>query len=227
MKRRRGPTRESAVWAYLPIVPLAVVELALRPFWPTRWNLYADWANFAFYSICLVAGFLLARSPVFEQAVHQEWKRATGVFLGGSVVWLLSALGVITAPLLLAVSTAVVGWSMIVVLLGFAHSHLMRTNALLDYLSESAYAVYILHQAAVVCIGYWIIQLPLGMAAKYGLLLAAAGATTMATYHFIVMPSPVARFALGMKPGRTGQAVGGGHMLDAPLIVRQATQTEE
>jgi len=115
-------------------------------------------------------------------------------------LWLLSVLGVITSPTLLAVSAAVVGWSLIVALLGLAHSCLTRTNAVLDYLRESAFPVYILHQMEIVCIGYGIIQLPLGMAAKYVLLLTAAFAATLATYHLIVRPISILRFAFGMKP---------------------------
>lgn len=65
----------------------------------------------------------------------------------------------------------------------------------------SVYPVYFLHQLAVVGIGYRIIQLPLGIAAKYALLLSAALITTLAVYEFTRRILAL-RFAFGMKPGR-------------------------
>lgn len=200
MKTRRSFTRASEAWVYLPIVPLASIEFTLRPRWPGYQNLYNDWANFAYYSTCLIAGFLLARYPALEDALHREWKRALVIGLLGMALRVPSATGIIISPVLSYVGLVVGGWGAIVALLGFAHSRLMHTNAVLDYLKESAFPVYILHQAAVVCIGYGIIQLPLGMAAKYALLLSASFAATMAAYQVIVRLIPILRFAFGMKP---------------------------
>jgi hypothetical protein len=98
------------------------------------------------------------------------------------------------------VGLVVGGWGMIVALLGFAYSRLTYTNALLEYLKEAAYPVYILHQAAVVCIGYGIVQLQSGIPLKYALLLVSAFAVTLAAYEFIVKRLPVLRFAFGMSP---------------------------
>src|ERR1051325_3263764 len=51
-------------WAvYLPIIPLAVIQLTMRSRWPGIYNLYNDWANIAYYSVFLVAGFFLACHP--------------------------------------------------------------------------------------------------------------------------------------------------------------------
>lgn len=200
IRTRRSFTGRGRAWVYLPVIPLALIEFTLRPHWPTRWNLYADWANFACYSTYLIAGFLLARYPALEQAAHREWKRALSLGLGGLVLWLLSVLGVITSPALLSVGVACAGWGIIVALLGVARSRFTHTNSVLDYLKESAYPVYILHQAAIVCIGYWIIQLSLGMAAKYTLLLAASFVVTLLVYQFIVRPISILRSAFGMKP---------------------------
>jgi glucan biosynthesis protein C len=200
MKTRRNPARVNAACLYLPMIPLILIEIVLRPHWPGMQNLYHDWANLAYYSTCLIAGFLLARYPAVEQALQREWKRALGVGLVGMVLRVPSATGLIISPVLSYVGLVVAGWGTIVALLGLAQSRLTRTNALLGYLSESAFPVYILHQAAVVCIGYAIVQLPLGIAGKYILLLAAAYTATLVAYQFVVRPIPVLRFAFGMKP---------------------------
>jgi membrane-bound acyltransferase YfiQ involved in biofilm formation len=200
MKTRLTLAQVSTGWVYSPMILLLSIEITLRPRWPSLNNLHNDWANLAYFSTCLITGFLLACYPALEQALQREWKRALGISLVGMVVRVPTAVGLVISSPLSAVSLVVAGWATIVALLGFARSRLTHTNVILDYFKESAYPVYILHQAAVVCIGYWIIQLSLGIAVKYTLLLAAALAATLATYHFIVRPIPILRFAFGMKP---------------------------
>ena len=43
------------------MLPLVVIQLLLRERWPGVQNLYDDWANFAYYTTYLFAGFLLAK----------------------------------------------------------------------------------------------------------------------------------------------------------------------
>ncbi len=200
MKIRHNVARVNAAWVYLPMVPLLLIEIFLRPRWPGYQNLYNDWANMACYSTYLIAGFLLARHPALENALRREWKRALVIGLLGVALRVPSATGVIISPVLSYVSLVVGGWGMIIGLLGFARSRFTYTNALLKYLKEAAYPVYILHQAAVVCIGYGIVQLQAGITLKYALLLASAFAVTLAAYEFIVKRLPVLRWAFGMNP---------------------------
>ena len=192
--------RSGAVWVYVPIIPLAVIQITLRRRWPCWWNLYDDWANFAYYSTYLLAGFLLARSPALERAVHREWRRALGIGLGAAGIFLGSTSGVVRSPAIAWASTAVAGWCCVVALLGFARSRPAHSSAVLAYLTESAFPIYILHHPAIVVLGYVIIQLPLGIGAKFVLVLLASLMVTMAVYHFIVRPVPILRFLLGMKP---------------------------
>jgi peptidoglycan/LPS O-acetylase OafA/YrhL len=200
-------------WIYLPIVPLALVQVLLRPHWPGLQNLYDDWANVGYYSTCLVAGFLLARHPALERAVHREWRRALGVGFVATLVLLLGVLGVFTAPSVLLAGSAVAGWCFVVALLGAAHRFLTPVRAGLPYLTESAFPVYWLHQSAIVLVGYPIVHLELGIAAKYALLLVASASATLAAYHFVVRRFRVTRFCVGMKPGSSkapvGRVVGG------------------
>jgi glucan biosynthesis protein C len=217
VKSRYNPDQVGAAWLYLPMVPLLLIEIVLRPHWPGVQNLYHDWANMAYYSTCLVAGFLLGRFPALEQCLQREWKRALWIGLAGTAVRVPSAVGLVLSPVLSFVSLVVAGWGIIIALLGFAQSYLTHRNAVLGYLSESAFPVYIIHQAAIVCIGYGIVQLSLGIGAKYLLLLVAAVLATHGIYQLAVRPIPVLRFAFGLKPmPRKGSPAGASRkMLDA------------
>lgn len=207
---RRGALQWSpGWWIYLPVVPLALIQVFLRPYWPGLQNLYDDWANVGYYSIYLIAGFLLARYPALESAVQREWVRALAIALATTVVLLLGVLGVFQSSPLLLAGTAVAGWCFVLAALGAAHRFLAAATRGLPYLSESAFPVYWLHQSAIVLIGYLVIRLELGIAAKYAVLLVASGGATLTVYHFVIRRFAITRFCVGMKsrPAPVSQAV--------------------
>lgn len=59
----RGQKRVHPASVYLPLLPLALAQVLLRSRWPGYQNLFGDWANFAYYSLYLSFGFLLAARP--------------------------------------------------------------------------------------------------------------------------------------------------------------------
>jgi uncharacterized protein (DUF2147 family)/fucose 4-O-acetylase-like acetyltransferase len=197
---RRGTLRSSGAWAlYVPLVPLVLIQLTMREHWPGIYNLYNDWANVAYYSVFLLSGFFLACHPSVEDAVAREWGRSLTIGGLATGVLLLGVLRVFSSPAVLLVGTAIAGWCFVIALLGIARRYFTATGPTLSYLSESAFPVYVLHQAAIVLPGYWVVGLPLGIATKYVLLLLLAVAITMSTYHWVVRPFAVPRFLLGMR----------------------------
>jgi len=100
----------SPLWVYAPILPLAIVQVTMRERWPGLQNLINDWANFAYYSLFLIAGFLLARFPSLETAAHGERKRALAIGLIATLVLLLGVIGVFSSPPVLLAHTAIAGW---------------------------------------------------------------------------------------------------------------------
>jgi hypothetical protein len=228
--RRAELVRAPGWWIYLPIVPLALVQVFLRPHWPGLQNLYDDWANVGYYSTYLLAGFLLARFPALERAAHREWRRALGVGLAATLVLLLGLLGRFAVPRVLLAGTAVAGWCFVVALLGAARRFLTPRTAGLPYLTESAFPVYWLHQSAIVLIGYPILHLELGIAAKYALLLVASVSATLAAYQLVVRRFAITRFCVGMKlrpshaPGRASRRGDGGRAVSRAAGARPGAE---
>jgi uncharacterized protein (DUF2147 family)/fucose 4-O-acetylase-like acetyltransferase len=198
--RRGEPTELGGLWVYAPVLPLALVQLVLRPYWPGIQNLYDDWANVGYYSIFLLAGVLLARYPAFERAVAAERRCALALALAAMGVLLLAVLGVVRTPAVLLAGSAIAAWCSVVAILGFARGLHLPDGPVLAYLAESALPVYVLHQVAIVTIGYWLVRLPLGIAPKFVLLVVLSLGATLAVYHCVVRPLPVLRFAFGMRP---------------------------
>jgi glucan biosynthesis protein C len=192
--------RPAVVWVYAPFVPLVLAQVLLRPHWPGIQNLYDDWANVAYYSTFLLAGVVLARHPALETIVVAERRRTLGIAVATTLVLLLVVLGVITNPLVPLAGSAVAAWCFVLTLLGHARAWRLPDGPVLAYLAESAFPVYVLHQLAVVVIGYQVVGLAWGVAAKFVVLVVASLAATLATYHLIVRPLPPLRFAFGMRP---------------------------
>jgi uncharacterized protein (DUF2147 family) len=199
-RRSRVVERVPPLLVYAPIVPLAVVQVLLRPHWPGIQNLYDDWANFAYYTTYLFSGFALAQYPAVEVAAQREWRRALVLGIATCGVLLAGVLQLYDVPSVLLAGTAVAGWCFVLAALGLARRYLDFGNATLHYLSEAAFPVYILHQAAIVIPGYFLIRLPLGVAAKFLLVLAVSVLLTFAVYHFVVRAVPAVRYLFGMRP---------------------------
>jgi len=199
-----GNPRSALIYAPLPFLILA--QLVLRIWWGGFQNLVNDWGNFVYYSAFLWIGFLLGRHPGLYEAVLKERKRAGWIALAASTVFLYfridSPASVVANHLYYYILGTIVGYMIIIWVLGWAHEHLRFRNRALDYLAESALPVYILHQAGIVFPGWFIVNLEAPLPVKFVLLLVTAVTVTMLFYHFLVRPIEPARLLFGMKPKR-------------------------
>jgi glucans biosynthesis protein C len=203
-------------WAvYSAIVPLATVQVALRGRWPGYQNLYDDWANFAYYSLFFVAGFLLARFPAIERTVHAERRRAACIGAAAAVAAaLLSAKG---GSDLAAGSarwvgyealTAVAGACLVMAALGYGNALLARRERGLGFARDSAMPVYVLHQPIIIGLAAPIVAMPAGVPAKLALLLAGSSALTLGAYLLVRRSGALLRLlgARAAAPSRSGAA---------------------
>jgi len=199
--RAARPSLELRAWmVWAPVPLLALIQVVLRPHWPGIQNLYNDWANVAYYLTFLSAGFALGWDPRLEALVHSQWKRAFAVGLVTCAVLLGGITGLYSSPSILLVGSAVAGWAFILAILGAGHRWLSFSTPTLRYLSEAALPVYLLHQAAIVIPGYWIVGLPFGVALKFLLIVTTAFALIFGAYHFLVRPLQPLRLLFGMRP---------------------------
>ena len=209
--------RVGALWVFAPIVPLAVIQVTLRPHYPGLQTLWSDWANFAYYSVYLLLGFAMARFPACEQALQRQWRRALLVALATMLFLLGSVLGLVHSQPLILAGTAVAGWCFVVALLGFANERLASSTRGLPALSESAYPVYLLHQPAIVLLAVLLVPLSMSLWLKFVLLLAGSVSLTLVVYHGLVRRVGFLRLLHGMKP-RTAPRAEGGRMRPGALV---------
>ena len=200
IERRDEPREWSAAWVYAPILPLALIQVTMRGRWPGMQNLYDDWANFLFYSLFFVAGFLFARYPALERAAHREWRRAGLLGLAACLAMELPWQAVLDRPeIAVRALSGAAAWGCVLGLLGFARQHLTAGGAALRYLRESSLPVYILHSPAIVLVGFFVIQLDAGIPEKFALILTGSVSLAMAVYHFAVRRFRPLRVLFGMR----------------------------
>ncbi len=196
------PRRVPAGVVWLAVVPLALVQIALRARWPGLQNLYDDWANFCWYVLWLWIGFALATFEELEAAVHRAWRSMLVVGLIAAGAYALVADGPVRMSVrwVLAWScTAVAGVGLVGAALGFAHERDRAETPLLRYLSDAAFPIYMVHQLAIVAIAVPVTGMHAPIAVKIPILLAGATAATLASYALVVRRAPVVRLAFGMS----------------------------
>jgi glucans biosynthesis protein C len=195
---------------YLLILPLAIIQISLRRYWPTHQNLVSDWANFCFQLFHFWCGILIAAHPGLWQRVEQL--RKTSLFLGvGTLLVLLvdDVLGVRKGypyPIEYALLSCLT-WFWILAVLGYGKHFLNFRNRLLDYANEGIYPFYILHQTVIVVMGYYVIAWPLGPTVKFLGLLAGSFLLTVAMYEFLIRRRKGIRPCFGMKTRSVKPAV--------------------
>ena len=216
LRRDRAVVPPSTLSLYLPLLPLALIQMTLRLRWPGVQNLYDDWANVTYYSLFFLLGFVIARRPEWEDVIAREWRRTGALGLAAyvamSVTWLsLGSVGSgalagrpLAIVLVLQALSALAGYGCVVGLLGFARRHLAFNRPGLAYLTEASLPIYVLHQLAIVGLGFFVVQSQVGVWAKSVVLLAGSVALTMGVYHLVVRRSRVLAAAFGApRPATT------------------------
>jgi hypothetical protein len=205
--QRRGFASRAAAWfghGWRPLLlalPLIAAEMLLRRRFPTTHALVGDWANHAHYAGLLVIGWAIAASPLLEDNLLRRRHRhaAIGVALAG--IWTLLAL---LPPLALEFRLVirVAGeWACLLAFLGYARHHLDRPLGWLTRFTRLAMPFYILHQTAIVLLGWMLRDWSGDPLAKFATVMIGAGLVSLAGCH-LIDSNPLTRLLVGLKPER-------------------------
>lgn len=90
-------------------------------------------------------------------------------------------------------------WLWSLALIGGFVRYLPRQNAVLAYLSQSSYWVYLVHMLGTIGFGILLFNAPLGAVAKMGLNIAATSLVALASYQLLVRHTPLGRLLNGQR----------------------------
>jgi len=182
---------------FLLAIPIIVMDYVLLRFYP----------NPLYFITFFIYGYILMADARFGEAIDRH--KTIALILGPViyVVWLSLGLGlhIISTPEavrpFMNVYFGFVGWSSLIALLGYGKQFLSFTNKLLKYGIGASYPYYIIHQTAIIAIGFSVVQWNAGVLVKYVTIVVASFVATAILYE-VVKRINVTRFLLGMRPLR-------------------------
>jgi len=205
LRSEKGMTVIRAVGSFLRIpgtiyilgllltIPMAYIDE--NSFFGMR--VWAGW-NIVYYIIIFFFGFLIFSDERIQEAIV----RVRYISLIAGIILLITfrlGITVLSSPLKPGLYNYVISsWCFILAILGFGMMHLTSTGRFLGYATEAVLPFYMLHQAVIVLIGFWIIRLQIPVLAKYVIITLLSFIAIMVSYE-VIRRVGVLRFLFGMK----------------------------
>jgi hypothetical protein len=192
---------------FLPALPLVAVHILIRIARPA----YCDWADFAYWLIIFIYGFILVSDARVLQTITRQ--RMAALFVGtccfaamlalnltGKVVFMhwLTAPTYSLADVLLLLLWGINTWAWMLFFTGIAIRYFDYGSRILSYTNEAVLPFYMLHQTALFAVGFYVVQWDLGILAKFLVLSTTAMVLTLSAYEGCVRRVNLLRFLFGM-----------------------------
>lgn len=170
----------------LPIVWLALARLILLPLFGETHALLDDPYAHAIYGFAFFFGVALARSATAWELIIAQWRRL-GSTAALACVAMFSAHelsdGTPMWDIARSLARAVLAWSAILGLLGFAQTHLHHDSRVRRYLTEAIFPYYIVHQTIIIAAGFWLKQAGVPAEIAFGVILLMTVSGCALTYE--------------------------------------------
>lgn len=206
---RLGARMNAWLAAIFLFVPLAVVQLTLRPSLPRQY----DWADFAVGLVAFGFGMLVAADARLPAAVARGYRRLLVAAVVLTVALLPAHLAGRIPDLEFAPTYAADALAYLTVRtaattcwvlgsLGFAVRHLTRPVRGLDYAAEVAFPFFVLHHPTVVLLAAAVIPWASSLLLKHAVVTLGSLAATLVLLELVVRPIPPLRALFGLRAGQ-------------------------
>jgi hypothetical protein len=162
--------------------------------------------GFLYYLWFLISGFLLVSSdPIQNRVKNQRWislflgivlstaymyqlfSPSRLMFMGGNSEWMNYSLSIFSA------------WCWLFAIIGFGMKHLTFDRPFLKYANEGVLPFFILHQPALLSVGYFVMGWKMHPLFKWGVTFSISLTIVIALYVLIVRRVDFFRYLFGMK----------------------------
>lgn len=190
---------------YFLFLPVAVSEMALRPFWPhDANNLFGDWAQFASMLLIFLLGFgLVEGTSLWDTLAGKRWRSLALACAGFAIVFVGWTLDVKDPPFWMTsvyfFFRSLNMWLWIVTGLGWARRYLRFSNKALAWAKDAVYPFYILHQTITVIVGFYLAPLELDVGLKFLILAVATFGGCWLLYEGFIKRINLLRVCFGLK----------------------------
>ena len=191
---------------FLCLIPVILVRIALRSVFGGEHT----WADFFEFMVFFLIGYILPANTHFTESIKKYgWIclifglaafGGQGIFIrrlgynypGGEQFCLTFVL--------FEIVMSIGRWSWIVFVLSLGAKYLNFNNKALSYGNEAVLPFYIFHQTIILCVGWFVIPLNMGILPKYLIIAATSFALIMVLYELLVRRFNMVRFCFGMRP---------------------------
>ncbi len=197
---------------FLFVIPIMLARLILQPLFPE----YTSWADFSFFLLYFIYGYIIYSDDRFMNVVQRDWKLA---LIGGigSTVAMIGIAAVLEASqpgkvyewyvnrdipgfyvtwILISINS----WSWVVVALHVARKKLDFRNKWLEYGQEAILPFYVFHQLIIFIFAFYILKWDAAILPKLTALLLISFVVTMLLHEFVIKRLKPMRALFGMKP---------------------------
>jgi glucan biosynthesis protein C len=187
------------------ILPLAVVRLVLQPFFPQQ----QDWADFFSFGVFFMLGYLLFADERFNRAIRRDWR----IILGVGIAVTLAAIAIIMSfesldiekpphtfrEFLMWGLIAACGWCWTAFMLFIGMRYLDRDSVVLRYGLAAILPFFVVHQAVILAIAYFVVQWEATIAIKLLVVVLGSFVVSIGLYELVIKHVGVLRVLFGMK----------------------------
>lgn len=201
---------------FLLLLPLALIQLALRPVFPA----YQGWTDFFVWFVYFIYGYLLLSNAQFVKSLQKQGGIALLVGVASLGLLLVTMYGPGFLALwddapgysftyeLYQLLWTIIGWSWMLFVLFFGIRSLDVGNRTISYLNEAILPFYVLHYCIIVLITSLLTSWNLPLLLKFLIASTLSLAGTLMVYELVVRHIPFVRWLFGMKQKKVqGQEV--------------------
>jgi peptidoglycan/LPS O-acetylase OafA/YrhL len=194
---------------FVPAFLILISQVLLRPYFPEETHNLKDLAYFVFYFLFFLFGILCYSNQNLWTVIGNNRKS----LLMGMIVMLIPFYGAYlhfrgwyhlpwsddAIETFFDVTAIFVSWFTVITIIAYGQHYLNKPHKWLTIANEGLYPFYILHQTVIIAIGYYIVQLPWGISAKYWTISFLTALSCTGFYLLVIRPFNVMRFLFGMK----------------------------
>ncbi|MCK5443072.1 MAG: acyltransferase [Maribacter sp.] len=186
----------------LPVIILS--QLILRQYFPNSTHaLYNDWAYFTYYLLFFLSGFILFTNDKVINALSNDRR----LYLYQTIIFtvvLFSISSIFNEPSMLqdysrGITEMIISLSCGLSAIGYFRKYYNKDHKYRKVLNEAIYPFYLLHQPALIFVGYIVLQWEISYASQAILITVLSLVSIIGCYWLIIRRFNVLRVAFGMK----------------------------
>ncbi len=185
----------------LPILILS--QVILRRYFPNSTHaLMDDWAYFTYYLLFFLSGFILfTHKTVINAAAKQRRLFLLQTLVFSVLLFNISTLfnHPIVRDYAYGICEICIAWSCSIMVIGYAKKYSDKNHKSRKYLNEAIYPFYLLHQPALIFIGYVVLQWNISFGLQAMLITLLSLIAIIVSYWFVIRKFNILRIAFGMK----------------------------